>query len=150
MCIQRKGDFLLLRAAFHVLSLAKPFPCALPSLPVPRGTASLRTLRGQVTELGRGQEAALPPLIPTRTRPRDPSHPCEAQGPHLPPRSPFLLLFKLQHRPSLQTSVLPSSPAPSSPLHLAGFVARLFSSVTPLTFTRAPALHLSSCLTAPL
>lgn len=143
----KKEIFLVLGAAFHVLSLAKAFPCALASLAVSRVTASLWNFHQQLTEPGRGQKAVLPPLIHTQTRVHNPSHPCEALGPDLPPSLSFLLVFfKPQHQLPLQTSVLPSSPAPSSLLRLAFFVARPFLSVMPLTFTRAPALYLSARL----
>lgn len=144
----KKEIFLLLRPAFHVLSLAKAFPCALASLAVSRVTASLWNFHQQLTEPWRGQEAALPPLIHTQTRVRNPSHPCEALGPDLPPSLSFLLFFFLAPAPTaladLGASLLPCSFL--SPV-LGFFVARPFLSVMPLTFTRAPALYLFVRLT---
>jgi len=121
-------------------SFSRPEPCQ--SLPLcsrsPRcGCGNCFPLKS--LSAGHGQEAAIPPIPPLR-------------GSGSKPASlPFSSLgFKLQHQPPLQTSVLPSPLLLSRLLHLAFFVGRLFSSVMPLTFTRAPAPYLSSCLTTPL
>lgn len=125
----------------QTLPLCSPFPCCGQSNHCPLKSPSA----GAWVGLRAGGSSASPHC--TLMGLHDPSHPCQALHPNPPPSRPLLLLFKLQHQLPLQTSVLPSAPAPFFLLHLAFFVAKFFLSVMPLTFTTAPTLCPSSHLT---